>query len=52
MRNGREINTINFGGGGVCGAEEMGDGASAAADVEEAVWIIEGCMDGFFVHEG
>ena len=52
LRDGGEINAVNVGGGRVGGAKEMGDGASTAADVEEAVGVVEGCVDGFVVHEG
>lgn len=29
----------------------MGYGAGAAADVEEALWVVEGCVDYAVVHE-
>lgn len=47
VRDGGEFNAVNIGGGRVGGAKEMGDGASTVADVEEAVGVVEGCVDGF-----
>ena len=44
MRDGREIKSVDVGGGRVGDAEEMGNGAGTTADVEEAVGVVEGAL--------
>lgn len=51
MRDGGEVDTVDAGGGGVGGGEKVGDGASAAANVEKALGVGEGGVDDFVVHE-
>lgn len=49
-RDGGEVEAVDAGGGRVGQAEGVGDGAGAAADVEEAVRGGEGGMDDAVVH--
>ncbi len=49
---GGEVDAVDVGGGWVAEAEMVGYGAGAAADVEEAVGVVQGGVDGAVVHEG
>lgn len=51
VRDGGDVEAVDGGSGGVCGAEMVGDGAGAAADVEEAVRVDERGVDDAVVHE-
>lgn len=51
VRDGGDVEAVDGGSGGVCGAEMVGDGAGAAADVEEAVRVEERGVDDAVVHE-
>lgn len=51
LREGGEIEAIDVGGGRVRGAEVVGHGPGAAADVEEALWVGKGGVDYAVVHK-
>lgn len=50
LGDGREIDAINRRSFGVGGAEMVGDGTGPAADVEDALRIVERSMDDAVVH--